>query len=134
MRISDWSSDVCSSDLHGQHDGELAERPGPGGARVKRHLRAGGRGEGFDIGGIWLHEDSSGSRADFRRMRAAARHGGGGWTGRFRPVPSAAPAVPSGARRPRLAPRAAAYNRESGVWGTRVSGRVEFGGARIIKK
>src|SRR3546814_20738399 len=30
MRISDWSSDVCSSDLDEQHaDAGLAQRPGP---------------------------------------------------------------------------------------------------------
>src|SRR3546814_7745930 len=38
MRISDWSSDVCSSDLH--------EPRGPGVVRVRRHRKAEGRGAG----------------------------------------------------------------------------------------
>src|SRR3546814_4626656 len=39
MRISDWSSDVCSSDLGG------GGQPGPGGHRGGRDLRLGGRGD-----------------------------------------------------------------------------------------
>src|SRR3546814_4950370 len=36
MRISDWSSDVCSSDLPGLHHG--------GGMKIRRHRRRGGHG------------------------------------------------------------------------------------------
>src|SRR3546814_14540561 len=35
MRISDWSSDVCSSDLGAVH--ALAQGPGNTGARTRRH-------------------------------------------------------------------------------------------------
>src|SRR3546814_458617 len=41
MRISDWSSDVCSSDLH---DRPVADRRGYGGRRAFRVSRHGARG------------------------------------------------------------------------------------------
>src|SRR3546814_20120425 len=41
MRISDWSSDVCSSDLQATL-GEMARSPGPGGFAVAASLAAEG--------------------------------------------------------------------------------------------
>src|SRR3546814_12125544 len=118
MRISDWSSDVCSSDLRIARQGRGAGR---------RAWRGGGRGE--------LQRAPAAARAqagvgqDARRvsrLRAALRHTVRRRRGSARPSLGRAP--PS-ARRDRRA-----ADRKSVVEGKRVSVRVDLGGRRIIKK
>src|SRR3546814_18925656 len=46
MRISDWSSDVCSSDLGGQHAGEAGGQVAAIGGDVEPEPRVGGVEEG----------------------------------------------------------------------------------------
>src|SRR3546814_10807789 len=53
MRISDWSSDVCSSDLHGRRDrspGLAADTAAADGAPGARNDDHGGAGRGFQSG------------------------------------------------------------------------------------
>src|SRR3546814_14346193 len=66
MRISDWSSDVCSSDLHHRADRGDGRRHRPDEPDGKGHRPV--RGEGISV------PDARHERAD-RRMRAD--HGGG---------------------------------------------------------
>src|SRR3546814_13350489 len=107
MRISDWSSDVCSSDLRLQPDArpdraaEGRPAPGAGGARRAPGERAGGA----------------------RRGRAGEPH-----EGRIRRHPLAR-AAHAAHPDPGLG-----LERKSAVWGTSVSVRVDLGGRRIIKK
>src|SRR3546814_11611827 len=89
MRISDWSSDVCSSDLGGSARAGW-RAPGPRAAEPAPALPP----------------------APDRRDRPAGRAG----RRAFR-------------RRPRRG-----KDRKSVVWGKSVSGRVDSGGGRIIKK
>src|SRR3546814_14205066 len=112
MRISDWSSDVCSSDLSAASTDRPAPKKGAGGwlprplsespsGLVGRFFRRGR----FDLGGR------------MGRRRRIARHladGGGELLGRI-------------ARRQ-------ARDRKSVVEGKSVSVRVDLGGSRIIKK
>src|SRR3546814_2785380 len=71
MRISDWSSDVCSSDLRGAGDGEgsvevgqVAVDDGQGGVQVGQ--------DGVEVAGVGL--DERGQRAD--RVAAGAQRCG----------------------------------------------------------
>src|SRR3546814_18915805 len=107
MRISDWSSDVCSSDLlrgevRGGRQAEprgLYPRAGAGPAGLRLRPRQQGRSERR-----WI-------AACAKRLRVS--------------------------RRARLGPRARRLGspaRKSVVWGKRVSVRVDLGGRRIIKK
>src|SRR3546814_11578953 len=90
MRMSDWSSDVCSSDL--------ASCVG----RIRLHHRTG------PCHGWRLHYPLNRTP----RTRRAASH--------------------EAARFGRIL--LSTLDRKSGVWGKRVSVRVELGGRRIIKK
>src|SRR3546814_6550446 len=82
MRISDWSSDVCSSDLHAQHlriaiamhalVADLAMHPGQRGAERRAHERLGkpverpGVPHSDEIGLEGMHVD--GHRSEERRV------------------------------------------------------------------
>src|SRR3546814_12155498 len=137
MRISDWSSDVCSSDLRPGDAGDRLDRPArgglagdavPGGRRLRRHpvprpLRrvAAAFGEGD---GLWLPDpDPGGGRGGVARPRlgggtGAAGHGGdGGGAG-----------LAGGAAGPMTE-----GDGQSVVSGKRVSVRVDRGGSRNIK-
>src|SRR3546814_14039646 len=110
MRISDWSSDVCSSDLHC--------RVGPGGP-------AGGTSAG---GGAGLPGGRT-ARADRRRQaRGDRRHAD------RRPQ---RPDNLAGGRRNlafTVRPERPAADRQSGVEGKSVSVRLDLGGRRVLKK
>src|SRR3546814_11345856 len=93
MRISDWSSDVCSSDLFQRAE----SRPGPQRARLRQ------AGSPPPPGTTWALNRKAPARAS-----------------------AAAPA------RPATPPYR--VDRKSVVEGKRVSGRVDVGGRRIIKK
>src|SRR3546814_11731302 len=107
MRISDWSSDVCSSDLLGIEPGRRHQLPAdrftPATARRDRPPAGGDRGG--------------------RRQRAEAK---GFWTAGLEPGP---PGV-----RPLAGDRRGARDRKSGVEGKRVSVGVYMGGRVISKK
>src|SRR3546814_20448415 len=106
MRISDWSSDVCSSDLDGLP--RLgARRPAPGGGRNERAAAPDGGDAAFRPVQPWPPDLR---RAEARRHRAAVR-----------------PAVRPPRRRRGLS------DRKSVVSGKSVSVRVDLGGRRIIK-
>src|SRR3546814_14010207 len=92
MRISDWSSDVCSSDLAG---GAAPRLPG-----------------GTDDGGPHAAGGTGTPHLDRRRETLSARSLSWG----------------------RAAERAAGPDRKSVVKGKSVSGRVDLGGRRILKK
>src|SRR3546814_11663265 len=109
MRISDWSSDVCSSDL--RHFGDAAGIVGDGTIGVERddharerEHRGGGKGDADDARG--LESDNDADADDERRQR-----------GRFKADGEALD-----------------QDRKSVVWGKSVSGRVDIGGRRTIKK
>src|SRR3546814_14128253 len=106
MRISDWSSDVCSSDLGTPALGRLA-RPGIDQVEgIPRHgLRSRGDG-GARLAGIM------GAAEEFQHIRIEALHAD---------------------RQPVDAGRGKG-DRKSVVSGTSVSVRVDLGGRRIIKK
>src|SRR3546814_3608525 len=79
MRISDWSSDVCSSDLTGERHVE-SEPVGVGivGDRVDQHRPADrpvARGEGEIVDKVGIGEDIEVAIAGLRQHRAAARTG-----------------------------------------------------------
>src|SRR3546814_15172618 len=96
MRISDWSSDVCSSDLTHRIialGGRMGERAGAV-MRRKAHFQT-----SFKTG-----------------SGGGCEHGGAGEDRAFETIGDAA------------------GDRKSGVEGKRVSGRVERGGRRLIKK
>src|SRR3546814_5000716 len=86
LRISDWSSDVCSSDLLGRVAGAEPEPRRDGG-------QADGRGCGRDVPG---HGRAGGT---VRRARLRPHHGGG-TGGDPRASLSAAPASPPAPARP----------------------------------
>src|SRR3546814_9536452 len=79
MRISDWSSDVCSSDLTGER--HVESEPGGGGIvgdRVDQHRPADrpvARGEGEIVDKVGIGEDIEVAIAGLRQHRAAARTG-----------------------------------------------------------
>src|SRR3546814_12763978 len=140
MRISDWSSDVCSSDLH---------RKSPKGACLNYRARIGGADHGRHQGAdrpreatawnessnrgscradlySWCRQQSrlsvylSGGRDDLQWDRPSPlRHNGCA----FRPV-----------ERPADRRTARHADRKSVVKGKSVSVRVDLGGRRIIKK
>src|SRR3546814_13617876 len=134
MRISDWSSDVCSSDLPGR----LPGRAGEGGRPCQHHLPLRARRR--------LRGGSPGQRADRIRRRDAHRRQpvrrpegrvlrqilmlffslpceGRGGQGRGR----------AGTRAPNRKP-VTATERKSVVSGTSASVRLDLGGRRIIQK
>src|SRR3546814_18116443 len=107
MRISDWSSDVCSSDL-GRHQ------------RRRRSLIAHappcqGRGSvaGQAFAALRLPTVPLGA--------SSHRHDGHGWLAELLIVIEKGRASICG-------------DRKGGVWGKRVSVRVNYGGRRLIKK
>src|SRR3546814_15781988 len=106
MRISDWSSDVCSSDLHG-----------PEGRGQKADGRRGrSRHAGLSGGGPVPRA----SAARGGRHRLSRPHQGGGWRRRQGHAPGG---------------RGAGFrDRKSVVWGKSVSVRVALGGRRNHKK
>src|SRR3546814_19794084 len=108
MRISDWSSDVCSSDLCAAPEARLSQ-PLP---QRLAHTHISARGGSF----------SPHAKLSPRHLLPGAN----------------ALAVPTmlaeGAGIVGLQSRTAAIDRKSAVWGQRVSGRVDPGGRRIIKK
>src|SRR3546814_16327828 len=107
MRISDWSSDVCSSDLigHGLHQ-DLRD-VGPDHVEVAQR-RLGGAGQALAIG--------------LRRRLDLGVLGGEGGRG-------AEGDRPEGERQD-----VSHGDRKSVVWGKSVSVRLDLGGRRIIKK
>src|SRR3546814_14974632 len=109
MRISDWSSDVCSSDLSANELGAVTDG---------RHCSAEREGQDRRQGGGCAHE-----LADKRKRKEEA--GDIGRYGIARQAQHQRVAQP--ARHQRL-------DRKSGVSGKSVSVRVALGGRRIIKK
>src|SRR3546814_15017499 len=117
MRISDWSSDVCSSDLADERRcaTRLHSRARRSAEPARRMARPGGQ----RALGQFLPEHRRDARsrlcppAPRRRHRLSDRGGG------------------ADPRRPRRGPAAA---RKSAVSGKRGSVRVDLGGRRIIKK
>src|SRR3546814_15048399 len=133
MRISDWSSDVCSSDLHGRagRDASVAhlhrlQGRGRHGEEADRLPR--GRSQGGDA----LRR--RGCRCDAQAVAAlqgaAARRG---WHADLRDGRSPAGAGDRGDGKRGRQGRCR-RDRKSGVEGKSVSVRVSLGGRRIIKK
>src|SRR3546814_1246123 len=83
MRISDWSSDVCSSDLRGEKGVErlFGGAVGRRGRRGLRGVQAGGRGGGDQRGQqqVLEHGDSPGRKAMESSARGRRRRGAEGW-------------------------------------------------------
>src|SRR3546814_19257379 len=128
MRISDWSSDVCSSDLSAQRAGAAPQARCLHGCH-RSHSRGG-----------WLGAAQTAAHGQ-TDLRAVARRA---WLrGRLYHRQGlrarAAAAQPRGLRAagPRSRPCAGGFrrgDRKSVVEGKRVSERVDSGGRRIIKK
>src|SRR3546814_18348839 len=108
MRISDWSSDVCSSDLRIEAD---AVQDPLSSARAPQQE--------------WL--------GPLRSRRAAESHPGGRCSARTDGQPASGTRQPFPEIAQRYAP-AEAKDRKSVVSGKSVSVRVDLGGRRIIKK
>src|SRR3546814_11676223 len=140
MRISDWSSDVCSSDLH--------RRPCPADAGDGRALLCGEpglgrRGDGgrHRLGGaagalpaVAAHLSDVPRRALLRQQSLYLERAGGTAAARaLAEGRAAAQATLAGRRRVRSA-AAARLDRKSVVEGKSVSVRGDLGGRRIIKK
>src|SRR3546814_14159756 len=120
MRISDWSSDVCSSDLHAP--AASFGRYGRGDeARFRLAARGGGGAQRPDDRG----DTPRGARAG--RSELARRSVRGTLA---TALPGSRPAL---SRRRHCGPHDA-RDRKSVGYGTRVSGRVELGGRPTIKK
>src|SRR3546814_11563898 len=122
MRISDWSSDVCSSDLQ------------PGAALPRRHIGFGDRvarlRQPDSVVGDDDADDIAGAYIELRVDRARTV-----MIGFFRLFFDSLDGILDNVRR-RLAPAAAVADpryRPSGVSGKRVSGRVDLGGPRTHK-
>src|SRR3546814_19333191 len=123
MRVSDWSSDVCSSDLSGTGAGRhrlakcgpICAGPPPG-PRADRPRRSAGKGR-------------SAVRPPRRASHADGRQGRGGGTARTVPVGRLAgrPVAHGGER-------GGTADRTSDVEGKRVAGREDLVGHRKIKK
>src|SRR3546814_13631978 len=134
MRISDWSSDVCSSDLAGR-SGEAGgdELPESVGAVADGVLRRGVElAEGRVMAVRPEHRVVAEAAFAARRPDEGAVH---------RPLEGLDMPVRPGARQGAGEMRAAAglvghtfIDRQSVVAGKRVTGRVDLGGRRIIKK
>src|SRR3546814_15932997 len=101
MRISDWSSDVCSSDL-GARLADPRRRTAPRDHAGARQARV---------------QDGIAPRISFARAGATQRQMVRDSRWRFRRGRQGRPG-----------------DRKSGVWGKRVSVRVDLGGRRNIKK
>src|SRR3546814_16375826 len=110
MRISDWSSDVCSSDLWHRVDRRLADR--------QRQARLGDRADA----GAGLEDDTAAGR------RAAQRCLHGGEVSHIRVI---AGILHDGGAGRVVGP---GLDRESVVSGKSVSVRVDLGGRPFIKK
>src|SRR3546814_17841210 len=130
MRISDWSSDVCSSDLEDFACTGPARRTGrdapPAPAGHARPRGRGARGAG-GVGGPGVrrqHAGTSGRRRQLRLLELPEERGGGNRR--------AARAVHGGLGPGHIDPRQGARKRV--VWGKGVSVGVEFGGRGIRKK
>src|SRR3546814_6337825 len=84
VRISDWSSDVCSSDLTGVHAQAAADgardatqefQPGDAGTLCgHRHIDVGRAGTGDDVGAISLHLDEAAAEPHDYTGNAAVAH------------------------------------------------------------
>src|SRR3546814_17038634 len=135
MRISDWSSDVCSSDLDpsaptSTEDSGTVRTVRRGDTASKIIIEVYGN---FSPGLLRLVEEANPQIADLNILDSGDRLN----------LPSIGDRQPSrvvpadGERRPR--PRRAGrhavdYERKSAVWGRRVAVRVNLGGGRLIKK
>src|SRR3546814_16034940 len=109
MRISDWSSDVCSSDLHcpGRHLGRAGGSDGGRGAPAAVEGNLGGDCRQATVGrAVDAQGTQSPACAGNGRRLESARKGGA----RGRP------------------------DRKSVVWGKSVTLRVDLRGRRVIKK
>src|SRR3546814_11253447 len=120
MRISDWSSDVCSSDLPAFYDDDSVSwkdtKLGFTVARVPVHQR--------HAAGLPVDCFDGDLRLDDYRWRIAASLGPRRvWIGPVVKVVG-----------PEKAEGGAKLDRKSGVSGKSVSGRVELGGGGIIRK
>src|SRR3546814_19047652 len=116
MRISDWSSDVCSSDLH-PTDG----RAGSSGRRQERHAEVSLRRSRYPGG---AHRYGGARRRSLRRRADRARQSDDGRPG----LPDAH--LPGAA----VAERADAGKRKSVGWGKRGFVSLDLGGRLLIKK
>src|SRR3546814_15812292 len=136
MRISDWSSDVCSSDLRKGASLWCRPRGSPREAPVAARQRAGADGACSTAGGgLWLSvfRRTSALRDVFvAALSAFRRRGAGAGGGAHRRCGRACMADPSRRRRnrgQRLDP-----DRKSVVWGKSVSVLLDLGGRRTIEK
>src|SRR3546814_17649231 len=114
MRISDWSSDVCSSDLLAQGTDALGKRLSEG--RLAESLLPDEDNKLIELAG---YANVANARARYVVLRFGL-----------------ALALPVGAvllRRAWLGPGSLMADRKSVVWGKSVSVRVDLGGRRIIK-
>src|SRR3546814_13224837 len=136
MRISDWSSDVCSSDLRGSPSARRGSASPAAAPRRRQHGRSGAgpprpscaashRGEPpIGVRGE-VHRQGLGHRLDFHHLkRRAAAAGGAGEAARL-----GAPALFGGRGQ-----GGGRTDRKSVASGKGVSGRVDPGGRRFIKK
>src|SRR3546814_17041897 len=119
MRISDWSSDVCSSDLGRAQHRDHGECAGRGG---KRTAAAGADGAGAGARGA-ARGGGGGRLTGCALVTKAEPHHRKGWLERIDPrYWSAAFARPRRARGPSDAPGAlgpeGAFNRTTGLWGS----------------
>src|SRR3546814_13926969 len=123
MRISDWSSDVCSSDLAGEAGGVAV------GAEALREAgtapQAAERAEHLDLRSHGAAQVAPAARLPARQPGCAVP----GDAAR-QPIPAARQ---RGSKARRLSPWGQG-DRKSVVEGKSVSGRVDIGGRRIIKK
>src|SRR3546814_19897822 len=111
MRISDWSSDVCSSDLRKRapaHESERSSAAAPAAARPDRRAAWPATGLGRRDRDSLLPPSRSGDRNGYDGCSSSARNSG--------------QAAPDRQDRQRV------------VWGKSVSVRVDIGGHRIIKQ
>src|SRR3546814_12362888 len=121
MRISDWSSDVCSSDLPARprRPDDRRRRPGGGARRLPPALER-------QRGGRHRRQRSRGRASDARRPQALPLR-----AHRVRRPASGGPARVAAGGSKVGAERA---DRKSVVEGKSVSVRVDLGGRRILKK
>src|SRR3546814_16715774 len=111
MRISDWSSDVCSSDLATRPTTPSSKRGGTNGSSTRTRTRMGSIAP--SVAGTLRrtasspaprNRDAGGEHRDQQRVRCRGRG------------------------------VVAAADRKSVVWGKSVSVRVDLGGGRLLKK
>src|SRR3546814_18746930 len=151
MRISDWSSDVCSSDLHVAVEARAAGRIGHPGLAGRR-LALAQIAAIIDL--VPRHDPDVRRLLVRRRHRLPMRHrerlnpfyphrivdvaefvdvGGGRGEGQAEPAHGAAAPIASGEVFTNQPPSSAS-ERASMVYGKRVYGRVDIGGGRLPKK